>query len=111
MCETADAVRRAAAFEVTEFAVLSAKGLTLPPSPAKKLLNKWLGLLAVIECVGEVAHELLLPASMSCIHPVSHVMLLQKYKDRECRASPPPAVLPDDEEECETQQALSGKVM
>ncbi len=43
MCKTADAVRRAAGFEVTEFALLSAKGLTLPPSPAKKLLNKWLG--------------------------------------------------------------------
>lgn len=44
MCETADAVRHAAAFEVTEFALLSAKGITLSPSPAKKSLNKWLGL-------------------------------------------------------------------
>lgn len=65
----------------------------------------------MIECVGEVAYKLLLPASMSCIHPVSHVMLLQKYKDGERRASSPPAVLPDDEEDCEIQQALAGKVM
>lgn len=66
---------------------------------------------AVIERVGEVAHELLLPASMGCIHHVSHVVPLQMYKDGGCPASPPPAVLSDDEEECETQQALAGEVM
>ena len=96
MCETADAVRRAAALTLTEFALLSARGSTLSPLPSQKLLNKWLGPFAAIECVGKVAHELMLPASMTCIRPVSHVMLLRLYKDGECQASPPAAVLPDD---------------
>ena len=48
---------------------------------------------------------------MGCFHHEAHVMLLRMYKDGGRPASPPPAVLPDDEEECETQQALSGKVM
>lgn len=77
----------------------------------KEVAEQLIGPFAVIECVGEVAHELLLPASMGCIHHESHVMLLRMYKDGGRPASPPPAVLPDDEEECETQQALSGKVM
>jgi hypothetical protein len=41
---------------------------------------------------------------------VSHVMLLRMHRDGGCPASPP-AVLPDDEGECEIQQALPGKVM
>ena len=61
-----------------------------------EVAEKWLGPFAAIECVGKVAHELLLPASMTCIRPVSHVMLLRLYKDGECQASPPAAVLPDD---------------
>ena len=107
MCETADAKRRAEAFEVGEFALLSTKGLKLSPLATKKLLNKWLGPFEVVKRVGEVAYELSLPASMSRIHPVFHVSLLRKYKDGGCVSSPPPAVLLDGEEECEIQQVLS----
>ncbi len=77
MCESADAVRCAAACEVAEFALLFTKGITLSPVPTKKFLNKWPGPFEAIERVGEVARELL-SAAMSCIHPVSHVMLLRK---------------------------------
>ncbi len=38
-------------------------------------------------------------------------MLLQMYKDGGCPASPSLAVLPDNAEECQIQQALAGKVM
>ena len=48
-----------------------------------------------------------LPASMSRIHPVFHVLLLRKYKDGGRQASPPPAVLLDGEEEREIQQVLA----
>ncbi len=40
MCETADAKRRAEAFEVGEFALLTTKGLKLSPLATTKLLNK-----------------------------------------------------------------------
>ena len=104
MCKTADAKRHAEAFEVGEFALLSTKGLKLSPLATKKLLNKWLGPFEVIKRVVEVAYELSLPASMSRIHPVSHVSLLRKYNRV---SSPPSAVLLDGEEECEIQQVLS----
>ena len=81
MRETADAQRRAEAFEVGEFALLATKGLKLSPLATKKFLNKWLGPFEVIKRVGEVAYELSIPASMSRIHPVFHVSLLRKYKD------------------------------
>ena len=87
-----------------EFALLSTKGIKLSPLATKKLLNKWLGPCEVVKRVGEVAYELSLPASMSRIHPVFHVSLLRKYQDGGRQSSPPPAVLLDCEEECETQQ-------
>jgi len=108
MCETADAKRRAEAFAVGEFALLSTKGIKLSPLATKKLLlNKWLGPFAVVKRVDEVACELALPASMSRIHPVFHVSLLQKYQDGGRQSSPPPAVLLDGEEECKIQQVLA----
>ena len=107
MCESADAKRRAEAFEVGEFALLSTKGIQLSPLATKKLLNKWLGPFEVTKRIGEVAYELLLPASMSRIHPVFHVSPLRKYKDGGRVFSPPPAVLLDGEEECEIQQVLA----
>ena len=110
MRETADAQRRAEAFEVGEFALLATKGLEPSPLATKKLLNKWLSPFEVIKRVGEVAYELSLPASMSRIHPVFHVPLLRKYKDGGRVSSPPPAVLLDGEEECEIQQVL-GRVV
>jgi len=95
MCETADAKRRAEAFEVGEFALLSTKGLKLSPLATKKLLDTWLGPFEVIKRVGEVAYKVSLPASMSRIHPViQDVSLLRKYKDGG-RVSSPPAVLLD----------------
>ena len=63
----------------------------------------------MVKRVGEVAYELSLqlPASMSRIHPVFRVSLLQKYQDDGRQSSPPPAVLLDGEEECEIQQVLA----
>jgi len=107
MCETADAKRRAEAFQVGEFALLSTKGIKLSPLATKKLLNKWLGPFEVVKRVGEVAYELSLPASMGRFHPVFHVSLLRKYQDGGRQPSPPPAVLLDGEEECEIQQVLA----
>jgi len=54
-------------------------GIKLSPLATKKLLNKWLGPFEVVKRVGEVAYELLLPASMSRIHPVAHTSAYTAY--------------------------------
>ena len=71
------------------------------------MLNKWLGPFEVAKRIGEVTYELVLPASMSRIHPVFHVSLLKKYQDGKRQSAPPPAVLLDGEEENEVQQVLA----
>ena len=86
---------------------MSTKGTKLSPLAIKKLLSKWLGLFEVTKRVGEVAYELVLPASMGRVHPVFHVSLLRKYQDGKRQSAPPPAVLLDGEEECEIQQVLA----
>ncbi len=61
----------------------------------------------MVKHVGHVAYEILLPASMSRIHPVFLVLLLRKYQDGGRQSSPPPAVLLDGDEDCESQQVLA----
>ena len=45
MCDSADVQRRAEAYQVGEFALLSTKGIKLSPLATKTLLNKWLSAL------------------------------------------------------------------
>ena len=107
MCKSADTKRRDVTYQVGEFALLSTKGMKLSPLVTKKLLSKWLGPFEVSKRIGEVAYELVLPASMSRVHPVFHVSLLRKYQDGKRQSAPPPAVLLDAEQECEVQQVLA----
>jgi len=44
--------------------------------PSKKLSHRFLGLFPVVHPVGSHAYRLRLPPSMSCIHPVFHVVKL-----------------------------------
>ncbi len=54
-----------------------------------------------------MACELRLPASMSRMFNVFHVSLLKRYKDGNRGSAPPPAVLDDDEVECEIDRILA----
>ena len=73
MKESYDAKHRAESFEVGEFVFLSPRGLFLSVAGSKKFMAKQLGPFEIIERVGRLAYKLLLPASMSRVHPVFHV--------------------------------------
>ena len=44
-----------------------------------KLLPRYIGFFEVLEMVGTVAYRLALPQSLSSVHVVFHVSILQKY--------------------------------
>ena len=44
-----------------------------------KLASRYIGPFEVLERVGTVAHRLALPSSLSGVHEVFHVSMLQKY--------------------------------
>ena len=69
-------------------------------------MPRWLGPFKVIKQCGPVAYELELPASMSRLHPVFHVCLLQKnvpLQGGRRKRSPPPVVLDSGELEWEVE--------
>ena len=53
-----------------------------------KLAPRYIGPFKILERVGTVAYRLALPPSLSCVHEVFHVSMLQKY-------SPDPAHVVD----------------
>ena len=73
MKESYDAKHRAESFEVGEFVFLSPRGLFLSVAGSKKFMAKQLGPFEIIQHMGRLAYKLLLPASMSRVHPVFHV--------------------------------------
>ncbi|XP_070008200.1 uncharacterized protein [Nicotiana sylvestris] len=44
-----------------------------------KLSPRFIGPFEVLRSIGEVAYELALPPSLSCVHPIFHVSMLQEY--------------------------------
>ena len=89
-----------------EFAFLSPEGLFLSAAGSRKFMAKQLGPFEITAKVGRLAYKLLLPASMSRVHPVFHVSLLRRPKDGRRNAAPPPAMLLDGVEECEIDKVL-----
>lgn len=81
MQKTYDAKHRAMSFEVSEYAYLSPKGLRMSVVGSKKLSSRWLGPFEITTRVGRLAYKLCLPASMSRMHPVFHISLLNRPKD------------------------------
>jgi hypothetical protein len=106
MSDAYNAKHRDEAFQVGDFAFLSPKGLFLSAAGSKKFMAKQLGPFEITAKVGRLAYKLLLPASMSRVHPVSHVFLLRRPKDGGRNAAPPPAMLLDGFEECEIDKVL-----
>ena len=43
-----------------------------------KLDPRYVGTYEILQCVGEVAYELALPAKLASVHPVFHVSMLKK---------------------------------
>ena len=84
-----------------EFAFLSPKGFFLSAAGSKQFMAKQVGLFEITAQVGGLAYKLLVPASMSRVHPVSHLSLLIRPKDGGRNAAPPPAMLLDGFEECD----------
>ena len=101
MSDAYNAKLRDEAFQVGEYAFLSPKGLSLSAAGSKKCMAKQLGPFEITAKVGRLAYQLLLPASMSRVHPVFHVSLRRRPKDGGCSAAPPPAMLLDGFEECD----------
>ena len=102
-----DAKHRAESLEAGEFAYLSPKGLLLSTVGLKKLSLRWLEPFEITERVGRLAYKLCLPASMSRVHPVFHVSPLKRPRDGGRYSAPPPAMLLDGFEECETDKVLA----
>ena len=102
-----DAKHRAESFQVGEFAYLSPAGLNVSMVGSRKLLSRQLGPFEVIERIGRLAYKLLLPASMSRVHPVFHVSLLKRPRDGGRNTAPPPAMLLDGQEEHEIDKVLA----
>ena len=46
-----------------------------------KLSPRYIGPFEVLQGVGEVSYELVLPPGLSGVHPVFHVSMLKKYHD------------------------------
>ena len=111
MCKSYDAKHREESFAVGEFVYLSPTGLLLSVAGSKKLSSRMLGPFEVTERIGRLAYRLLLPESMSKVHPVFHVSLLKRPKDGGRGSAPPPAMLLDGQEECEIDKVLSHRQM
>ncbi len=102
MSDAYDAQHHDEAFQMGEFAFLSPKRLFLSAAGSKQL-----GPFEITAQVGGLAYKLLVPASMSRVHPVSHLSLLKRPKDGGRNAAPPPAMLLDGFEECEIDKGFA----
>ena len=98
-----------AVFAVNVEVLLSASGLNLRIA-GNKLAPRFVGLLKVLERIGEVAYKLDLPETMH-IHNAFHVSLLKRYNS-EGRAKPPPhCEIIDDEPEWEVERVLNHRLV
>src|SRR6266568_8404181 len=71
--------------------------------PSRKLSHRRLGPYPISQCVGKLAYRLILPPSMSCLHPVFNVVKLTLAPPDSilgrCWNPPPPPELINGEEE------------
>jgi transposase InsO family protein len=87
--------RRDIVFKIGDKVKLSTTNLRLPSTMTAKLAPKFIGPYIVDKVISPVVYKLKLPASMSRIHPVFHVSLLQPWKvDKEFVDHVEPAPLP-----------------
>ncbi|EGE08378.1 hypothetical protein TEQG_08798 [Trichophyton equinum CBS 127.97] len=96
-------------FDVGDWVLLNGKNLKMV-RPARKLDHKYLGPFQVLEKWGSQAYKLKLTPAYNKIHPVFHVSLLEKYKQREGKTPPPGPELVDGEEEWLIDEILEKKV-
>src|SRR5688572_26502063 len=74
-----DRKRKEMEFEIGQEVMLNRKFINTD-RPSKKLDHKKFGPFKIIAKVGTRAYKLQLPASMSKIHPVFHISLLEEYQ-------------------------------
>ena len=94
-------------YVIGDFVWLSTRNLR-QRRPCKKLSDKFIGPLKIIDAVGSQAYRLELPDSYR-IHDVFHVSLLEPYKQRPgtglTQVLPPPELI-NDEEEWEIEEVI-----
>ncbi|KAJ9517095.1 hypothetical protein QJQ45_002607 [Haematococcus lacustris] len=84
--------RREVHYKVGQMVMLSTKNMRLEPGKARKLLPRFVGPFKVLDWVGQVgqvAVSLQLPATMSRLHPVFHVLLIKPYTGTDVGFMPP----------------------
>ena len=74
----ADKGRRDASYQVGDKLLLNTKNVRFKSPGARKLMPRWVGPCTVLECIGDPAYRLELPASMQ-MQPNFYVSLLQPY--------------------------------
>jgi hypothetical protein len=110
--DNADKHRSHRDFELGDLVLLSTENLKTT-RPSKKLDFRRAGPFKILSKVGNVSYKLDLPSSMSALHPVFHVSMLEPYQDPASgsflpRAPPPPPPdIIDNEPEFEVEAVLS----
>jgi hypothetical protein len=92
-------------FKTGDLVMLSTKNLKLK-RPSAKLDHKFLGPFPIDAIINPVAVRLSLPPSMTRLHTVFHVSLLEPYHGPLSHNRPPEPVLIDDELEYEVERLL-----
>ncbi|KAJ9531016.1 hypothetical protein QJQ45_000981 [Haematococcus lacustris] len=92
----ANKARRDVEYKVGQKVLLSTKNLKLQPGKARKLIPRYVGPFEILLLVGAVAVKLDLPASMSRLHPVFHVLLIKPYTGTDVGFMPPPVTWMDE---------------
>ena len=98
--------RRDVVFKVGASVLLSTKYIAIKHPGSRKLLPKYIGPFTVLAHIGQVAYKLQLPESMSRIHPVFHVSLLEPYSARKSFQPLPQPIQIEDEYEYEVERIL-----
>ena len=100
-----NAKHRDESFQLGEFAYFSPEALNVSTDGSRK--PRQLGPSEITERVGRLAFKLLSLASMSRVHPVFLVSLLERPKEGGRNSAPPPAMLLDRQAEQETDKVLA----
>ena len=66
-----------------------------------KLSPRYVGPYEILQCVGEVAYELALPAELASVHPVFQVSMLKKWLDDPASILPVEGLGVDEDLSCE----------
>lgn len=99
----ANKTRRDVLFQVGDKVKLATTNLKLPSTMSKKFAPKFIGPFAVEKVINPVVYKLKLPNSLSRIHPVFHVSLLQPWRvdeeflDHRAPAPAPPVYVDDNQ--------------